>query len=58
MGNEENKDDKTLDKYSLGPWIGLAIGIGVGAAMDNYIIGISIGVVLMLLINFWKSKKK
>lgn len=58
MENEENKDDETLDKYSLGPWIGLAIGVGVGAAMDNYIIGISNGIVLMLLINSRKPKKK
>lgn len=50
MVNENSKDGKTSDKYSLGPWIGLAVGVGVGAAMDNYIIGISIGVVLMLFI--------
>lgn len=58
MENENNKNERTLDKYSLGPWIGLAIGVGVGAAIDNYIIGISIGVVLMLLINSRKPKKK
>lgn len=52
------EDDKNRDKYSLGSWVGLAIGIGVGAAIDNYIIGISIGVVLMLLINFVKPDKK
>lgn len=36
------EDDKNKGKYSLGSWVGLAIGIGVGAAIDNYIIGISI----------------
>lgn len=49
---------KNKNKYSLGPWIGLAIGIGVGAALDNYLIGISIGVVLMLVINFMNPDKK
>lgn len=56
MKNEEVNENKSK-KYSIDSWIGLAVGIGIGVAMDNYILGSSLGVVFMLLINSRKPKK-